>query len=153
MLKVTMQHNAPNALGLIEQVHIASIKSSHYYSGYAKWFADKFVPSYSAGGSSILSAHCKEYNTLIGFCLLKHEPDEVKISNLSPLINGVGVAQCLLEGCDLILAKDYDIHVPAQATALLNKLENLGFDKVSSCLSSDGTVQYKLSKARNISWI
>lgn len=153
MLRTTLQHNAKGALDLIQNVKAKSIKSSHYYEGYSDWLINKFIPSYNSGNSSIITTHCKCYDTLIGFCLLKHDSQEVKISNLSPLVDGVGITQSLLDGCEFVLDRDYDIYVPSQASDLLDKLQRIGFHHVEQCVSTDGTFQHKLTKPRNISWL
>ncbi len=152
MLKTHIVHNHPHALQLIEQVRTRSIKSSHYYPEYNQWFKHKFTPNYFQDKASIITIHCKTYDTLLGFCLLKHA-GEVKISNLSPLVDGVGVTQCLLDGCEFVLDQDYDIYIPDQALALIQKVKALGFHHVEVGLSNDLTRQHKFTKPRNISWI
>lgn len=152
MLKVHIEHNRPDALQLIERVNNSSIKSSHYYPDYDQWFKHKFIPNHLQGKASIITTHCKTYDTLLGFCLLKHD-GEVKISNLSPLVDGVGVTQCLLDGCEFVFNQDYDIYIPEQALALIEKVKVLGFHHVEMGLSNDQTKQHKFTKPRNISWI
>lgn len=152
MLKLNIQHNAEMALELINGVSHSSIKSHHYYHGYREWFINKFSPAYREGKASILTTHCKTYNTLLGFCLLKHD-EEVKISNLSPLVDGVGITQSLLDSCEFVLDKDYDIYIPDQASDLISKVKVLGFHHVEVGLSKDLTQQHKFSKPKNISWI
>lgn len=152
MLKINIQHNHEDALNFICGVNNQSVKSNHFYNGYIDWFRNTFMMQFKEGKASIITAHCKTYNTLIGFGLIKHDT-ETKISNLSPLVDGVGVTQCLLDSCDFILTKDYDIFIPEQAIELIQKVKTLGFHFVEENLSNDLTKQLKFSKPRNITWI
>lgn len=152
MLKTTILHNATGVLDELSGVKRSAVKSSHYYAGYNRWFEDTFKPAFIQGQSSVVSCYCKTYQTLIGFALLKHN-EEVKISNLSPLVDGVGITQTLLDACDFIFCKDYDIYVPEGAVDLAAKLKALGFHYVDTNLSKDLTNQLKFTKPRNISWI
>lgn len=127
MLKIKIEHNHPNSLSLINDVNKKSIKSSEYYKGYNTWYTDKFIPSY-----------------------LKNES---KISNLSPLIDGVGITQALLDSCEFIISNDYDIYIPDQAKNLIEKVKKLGFHHIDTNFSNDNTKQHKFSKPKNISWI
>lgn len=153
MLKTKIEHNHPDSLNLINQINNKSIKSSEYYQGYNQWFRDKFTPSFINGDSSIVTVHCKMYNTMLGFALLKHDSNECKISNLSPLVDGVGITQALLDSVEFIIPNDYDIYIPEQAIDLISKVKNLGFHHINMNLSNDNTKQHKFSKPKNISWI
>lgn len=152
MLKTTILHNATGVLDELSLVKRNAVKSSHYYAGYNRWFEDTFKPAYDRGQTSVLTCYCKTYQTLIGFALLKHH-EEIKISNLSPLVDGVGVTQALLDASDFIFCKDYDIYVPDGANDLIAKLKGLGFHYDGVSLSKDLTSQLKFSKPRNISWL
>lgn len=153
MLKTKIEHNHDDALNNINLINNKSIKSSEYYKGYNTWFNEKFIPSYINKESSIVTIHCKTYNTMLGFALLKHDLSECKISNLSPLVDGVGITQALLDSCEFILDKDYDIYIPDQAIDLISKVKNLGFHHINMNISNDNTKQHKFSKPKNISWI
>ena len=142
MLKVSIQHNREGVLEEIKQVNLKSIKSNDFYSEYPTWFNNKFIPSYELGLSSIMSVHCKTYGTLLGFSLLKHN-EETKISNLSPMVDGI----------EFFFSKDYDIYIPNQAQDLIAKVKHLGFHHVEENLSKDLTQQHKFTKPKNISWI
>lgn len=152
MLKVSIQHNREGVLEEIKQVNLKSIKSNDFYSEYPTWFNNKFIPSYELGLSSIMSVHCKTYGTLLGFSLLKHN-EETKISNLSPMVDGVGITQALMDGIEFFFSKDYDIYIPNQAQDLIAKVKHLGFHHVEENLSKDLTQQHKFTKPKNISWI
>lgn len=152
MLKVVIEHNRDGILDMVLGVHKSSIISANLYSGYNEWFNAKFVPSFKIGASSIISVHDKKHGTLLGFSLVKHS-DEFKISNLSPLVDGVGMSQCLLDGVEFFMDKDYDIYIPEQAEALISRVKALGFHYVGSDLSKDLTKQHRFTKPRNISWI
>lgn len=153
MLKIKIEHNHPNSLSLINDVNKKSIKSSEYYKGYNTWYTDKFIPSYLKNESSIITTYCKTYKTMIGFALVKHDLNESKISNLSPLIDGVGITQALLDSCEFIISNDYDIYIPDQAKNLIEKVKKLGFHHIDTNFSNDNTKQHKFSKPKNISWI
>ena len=64
------------------------------------------MPSYRLGGRDVISVRDKRYNTLLGFAMVKIG-DENKICNLSPLIDGVGVTQALLDSALLYFSKDF----------------------------------------------
>lgn len=153
MLKTSIKHNTCNILADITSVKLSSVKSNDYYKGYKQWFNGKFVPSYNQNESSIIGAYCKTYDTLLGFALLKHDGKESKISNLSPLVDGVGITQCLLDACEFYFENDYDIYIPNVANDLIKKVDKLGFHHVLQNQSLDGTIQHKFIKPRNISWI
>lgn len=150
MLKLAVKTNVENAVSLIGR---KDVKSAHYYSAYADWLDNRFIPSYHNGESTIVTAHCKTYDTVVGFALLKHNSEEVKISNLSPLVDGVGVSQALLDSVDFVLNSDYDIYIPVGADRLIRKVKQLGFHHVEEGISGDGCVQHHFTKPRNITWI
>ena len=96
----------------------------------------------------------KRYGTLLGFALLK-VGDENKVCNLSPLVDGVGMTQALLDSALLYFSKDFSIDVPliSGTIKLHSKLKELGFEVVSSGYSNDRTEQMTYMKDRNIGWI
>lgn len=152
MLKLILRNDSENAVNLISNVN-GTVKSEHYYSGYSDWLRHKFIPSYQRGDSSILTAHCKTYNTLLGFALLKHDTEEFKISNLSPLVDGIGITQALLEGSDFTLTGDYKINIPLEAVNLIKRVKELKFELLEQSYSNDQTKQLTFIKARNLQWI
>lgn len=152
MLRLCLRNDLPDAGKLIQGTH-GIVKSAHYYRDYNKWLVNKFIPSWESGNSTILTAHCKVYNGLVGFALLKHDKEEVKISNLSPLIDGVGVTQALLDAADFTLDKDYSINIPMDATALIDRVKQLKFELLGKTCSKDQTEQLTFIKQRNLKWL
>lgn len=153
MLKTTVYINSSNSLEIIQRN--LDVISSRYYTGYKEWLKNKFIPSYKNGNSSIITAHDKTYNTLVGFALLKHNEEENKLCNLSPLLDGVGVTQLLLESVDFVLPNDYYIDVPVndKANKLTDKLVSNGYESIEQNYSKDNTLQTRLYRPRNIQWI
>lgn len=153
MLKTSIYINSDNAIDIIKNQ--SNVISSKYYKGYHNWLYNKFIPNYEKGECSIITAHDKTYKTLVGFALIKHNKEENKLCNLSPLLDGVGITQLLLETTDFILPDDYYIDVPVnlQANRLTKKLIENGYENVLQNLSKDNTIQNRLYKPRNIKWV
>ncbi len=153
MLKTSIYVNSHNAVDVIKNQ--SNVISAKYYKGYHDWLNKKFIPNYEKGLCSIITAHDKTYKTLVGFALLKHNSEENKLCNLSPLLDGVGITQLLLESVDFVLPNDYYVDVPIniQANKLSDKLLKNGYESIHVNLSSDSTLQNRLYKPRYIQWI
>lgn len=130
-----------------------SIKSKGFYTGFESWLQSKFIPGIGFD-RDIISCRDKKYDTLIGFTLIKYG-DENKICNLSPMIDGVGITQALLDACHFYFDKDYTIDVPLlnETSKLHNKLHKLGFEIIEHNASSDNTSQLTYAKIKNLGWI
>lgn len=153
MLRTSIYVNSSNAIEIIKNQ--SNVISAKYYKGYHEWLNNKFIPNYEKGNCSIITAHDKTYKTLVGFALVKHDEEENKLCNLSPLLDGVGITQLLLETVDFVLPNDYYVDVPInqQADRLSEKLIKNGYENVLQNLSKDNTMQNRLYKPRNIKWV
>lgn len=154
MLKLSLRNREENIIQELRQLRKPQIKSKDYYPGYDLWFENRFMPSYLVGERDVISLRDKKYNTLLGFCLLK-VGDENKICNLSPLVDGVGITQTLLDSTVHYFNKDYTIDVPLlnDTVKLHQKLKQLGFEILSSGFSNDRTAQITYIKPKNLTWI
>lgn len=153
MLRTSIYVNSSNSIEIIKNQ--SNVISAKYYKGYHEWLNNKFIPNYEKGNCSIITAHDKTYKTLVGFALVKHDEEENKLCNLSPLLDGVGITQLLLESVDFVLPNDYYVDVPInqQADRLSEKLIKNGYENVLQNLSKDNTMQNRLYKPRNIKWV
>jgi hypothetical protein len=154
MLKISIRNKEDNVLNELKQLNRLQIKSKDYYPGYDLWFENRFMPAYLLDESDVISLRDKKYNTLLGFCLLK-VGDENKICNLSPLVDGVGITQVLLDSSIHYFNTDYTINVPllGGTVKLHQKLKQLGFEILSTGLSVDQTTQVTYIKPKNLTWI
>ncbi len=154
MLKLSIRNRETNVLDELKHLNKLQIKSKDYYPGYDLWFVNRFIPSYLLGERDVISLRDKKYNTLLGFCLLK-VGDENKICNLSPLVDGVGITQALLDSSVHYFNTDYTIDVPLLdgTVKLHHKLKQLGFEILSTGFSSDQTAQVTYIKPKNLTWI
>lgn len=154
MLKLTVRNKEANILDELNHLNSRQIKSKVFYPGYITWFNNIFVPDYLDGGRDIISVRDKRYGTLVGFVLLKTN-SENKICNLSPLVDGVGLTQALLDSALQYFSKDFNIEVPLndETIRLHSKLNQLGFEIKKHTLSKDNVPQITYIKPMNISWI
>ena len=81
--------------------------------------------------------------------------DENKICNLSPLVDGVGMTQAILDSALLYYSHDFTIDVPItpETIKLHSKLHSLGFETLHHGLSKDHVSQITYIKDRNLGWI
>lgn len=154
MLKISASNNDAEILGQIESLTEHAIRSKLFYPGFSDWFSNTFKPGLERGDRSIISLRDKRYGTLLGFSLLKNG-EENKICNLSPLVDGVGITQALLDVSLFYFSKDFIIDVPInpETVRLHEKLKALNFDRLSQSMSSDNTKQITYIFPRNISWL
>lgn len=154
MLKISASNDDPDVLGQIESLTEHSVRSKLFYPGFGSWFERTFKPGLESGDRSIISLRDKRYGTLLGFTLLK-SGEENKICNLSPLIDGVGITQALLDVSLFYFDKDFVIDVPLnpEIERLHQKLKVLNFDRLSETMSSDNTKQLTYIFPKNLSWI
>lgn len=154
MLKISASNSDSEVLGQIESLTEHSIRSKLFYPGFGDWFSNTFKPGLESGDRSIISLRDKRYGTLLGFSLLKTGQEE-KICNLSPLVDGVGVTQALLDVSLFYFNKDFTIDVPlnAETQRLHQKLKTLGFDRLAQTMSVDRTEQITYVFPKNISWL
>lgn len=154
MLKLNIKNRETDIHEEIIRTSKLQVKSRDYYPGFDEWLENRFMPSYVLGGRDIISVRDKRYGTLLGFALLK-VGEENKICNLSPLVDGVGMTQALLDSALIYFSKDFSIDVPliSDTIKLHSKLKQLGFEVVSSGFSNDRTAQVTYVKDRNIGWI
>lgn len=130
------------------------ILSRGYYSGYSHWFENTFLPGLETGEREIISLRDKEYDTLMGFALLKRG-GENKLCTISPLIGGLGLTQAILDTSLFYFDRDFKIDVPLndRAVKLHSRLRTLGFEIYTHGFSADNTPQITYVKPLNISWI
>ena len=154
MLKLNIKNRENDILDEIIRTTQLQVKSRVYYPGFDEWLHNRFMPSYLIGGRDVISVRDKRYGTLLGFALMKIG-EENKICNLSPLVDGVGMTQALLDSALIYFSKDFSIDVPliGDTIKLHSKLKQLGFEVVSSGFSNDRTAQVTYVKDRNIGWI
>ena len=105
-------------------------------------------------GDIVESVRDKRYGTLLGFALLKIGTEN-KICNLSPLVDGVGMTQAILDASLLYYNRDFTIDVPItpETIKLHSKLHSLGFEALHHGLSKDHVSQITYIKDRNLGWI
>lgn len=153
MLKLTLKNDDVSAIDDIVRLSSRSIKSKVFYPGFDTWLHTKFLPGLGTD-RDIVTCRDKRYDTIVGFALLK-VGQENKLCNLSPLIDGVGITQVLLDTCHFYFEKDYIIDVPLldETKRLHQKLNQLGFEVLQENISQDMTIQKTYIKARNIGWI
>lgn len=153
MLKTTIRNKDEQVIDAILN-NGSFIKSRNFYPGFDKWFLNRFMPEYQEGGRDIISVRCKTYNTLLGFSLIKYG-DDSKICNLSPMVDGVGITQAMLDSSLFFLEGQFTIDVPllTDTARLSDKLVRLGFDKLMVGLSNDNTIQQTFIKHTNLKWI
>lgn len=154
MIKLDIRNQESNILDELLHLTKNQVKSRIYYPGFDEWFKLRFMPSYLLGERDVVSLRDKRYGTLVGFCLLS-TGTEKKICNLSPLIDGVGLTQALLDSCCLYFKDDFIIDVPLnqETSKLHDKLQYLGFNEYNDAPSQDGVSQITYIKSSNISWI
>lgn len=153
MLKLTLKNEDVLAIDDIVRLSGKSIKSKVFYPGFDTWLHTKFLPGLGKD-RDIITCRDKRYDTLIGFALLK-QGEENKLCNLSPLIDGGGITQVLLDTCHFYFDQDYTIDVPLleETRKLHDKLNQLGFELLQQNTSQDLTIQKTYIKAKNIGWI
>jgi hypothetical protein len=153
MVKLNLRTEDMCAISHIQQLSSLAIKSKSFYSGFDTWLTAKFIPGLGID-REIISCRDKKYDTLIGFTLLK-VGSENKICNLSPMVDGVGITQALLDTCHFYFDKDYIIDVPLlnETSRLHSKLQELGFEIIESNVSVDNTSQLTYAKIKNLGWI
>lgn len=154
MLKLSISNNDNYITDEITRMSKSQVKSRDYYPGFDLWLATRFMPGLRTGERDVISVRDKRYETLIGFCLLK-KGKENKICNLSPLLDGVGMTQALLDSALMYFNKDFTIDVPVrdETFKLHHKLKLLGFEVLSHGLSNDLSHQITYIKPMNIGWI
>lgn len=153
MIKLALRNNDVSAIDDIIRLSSKSIKSKVFYPGFDTWLHTKFIPGLDVS-RDIITCRDKRYDTMVGFALIKIG-EENKLCNLSPLIDGVGITQVLLDTCHFYFEDDYTIDVPLlnETTRLHQKLNQLGFELLQQNTSQDLTIQKTYIKAKNIGWI
>lgn len=154
MLKISASNSDHRILDEIEALSDRALKSRLFYPGFQDWFDNKFKPGLEDGTRTIISLRDKRYDTLLGFSLLKNDR-ESKICNLSPLIDGVGITQALLDVSLFYFSSDFTIDVPinSETARLHEKLKVLNFDRLTQSTSYDNIEQITYIFPRNISWL
>ena len=154
MIKLSIVNRENDILDELIHLNQQQVKSRVYYPGFETWFDNVFTPSYLQGDRDVISVRDKRYGTLLGFALLK-VGNENKICNLSPLVDGVGMSQAILDASLLYYNKDFTIDVPItpETVKLHDKLNTLGFERIEQTLSKDHVNQITYIKDRNIGWI
>ena len=154
MIKLSIVNRENDILDELMHLNKQQVKSRVYYPGFGIWFNDVFTPSYINGDRDVITVRDKRYGTLLGFALLKIG-DENKICNLSPLVDGVGMTQAILDASLLYYSKDFTIDVPItpETIKLHSKLHSLGFEALHHGLSKDHVSQITYIKDRNLGWI
>lgn len=154
MIKLSIVNRENDILDELIHLNQQQVKSRVYYPGFKTWFDNVFTPSYLQGDRDVISVRDKRYGTLLGFALLK-VGNENKICNLSPLVDGVGMTQAILDASLLYYNKDFTIDVPItpETVKLHDKLNTLGFERIEQTLSKDHVNQITYIKDRNIGWI
>lgn len=155
MLKLDIREGSLLDIVEINRLSSVTIKSKSFYKGFNQWFNETFTPGLGSGERSVLSVRDKRYGTLVGFSLLKRSHDEYKLCNLSPLLDGVGITQVLLDASLFYFDKDFTIDVPLnpETQALHSKLKHLGFESLNYNQSTDATLQQTYIKPVNLSWL
>ena len=154
MIKLSIVNREDNILDELIHLNQQQVKSRVYYPGFSYWFDQVFIPSYNVGDRDVITVRDKRYGTLLGFALLK-VGTENKICNLSPLVDGVGMTQAILDSALLYYNRDFTIDVPItpETIKLHSKLHSLGFEALHHGLSKDHVSQITYIKDRNLGWI
>ena len=154
MIKLSIVNRENDILDELMHLNKQQVKSRVYYPGFGIWFNDVFTPSYINGDRDVITVRDKRYGTLLGFALLKVGAEN-KICNLSPLVDGVGMTQAILDSALLYYNRDFTIDVPitSETIKLHSKLHSLGFEALHHGLSKDHVSQITYIKDRNLGWI
>ena len=154
MIKLSIVNREDNILDELIHLNQQQVKSRVYYPGFSYWFDQVFIPSYNVGDRDVITVRDKRYGTLLGFALLKVGAEN-KICNLSPLVDGVGMTQAILDSALLYYNRDFTIDVPItlETIKLHSKLHSLGFEALHHGLSKDHVSQITYIKDRNLGWI
>ena len=154
MIKLSIVNRENDILDELMHLNKQQVKSRVYYPGFGIWFNDVFAPSYINGDRDVITVRDKRYGTLLGFALLKIGAEN-KICNLSPLVDGVGMIQAILDSALLYYNRDFTIDVPitSETIKLHSKLHSLGFEALHHGLSKDHVSQITYIKDRNLGWI
>lgn len=154
MIKLSIVNREDNILDELIHLNQQQVKSRVYYPGFSYWFDQVFIPSYNVGDRDVITVRDKRYGTLLGFALLKVGAEN-KICNLSPLVDGVGMTQAILDSALLYYNRDFTIDVPitSETIKLHSKLHSLGFEVLHHGLSKDHVSQITYIKDRNLGWI
>lgn len=154
MIKLSIVNRENDILDELIHLNQQQVKSRVINPGLGSWFDNVFAPSYLQGDRDVISVRDKRYGTLLGFALLK-VGNENKICNLSPLVDGVGMTQAILDASLLYYSKDFTIDVPItpETIKLHSKLNTLGFEVLEHGLSKDHVSQITYIKDRNLGWI
>ena len=154
MIKLSIVNREKDILDELIHLNKQPVKSRVYYPGFGLWFNNVFAPSYLDGGRDVITVRDKRYGTLLGFALLKIGTEN-KICNLSPLVDGVGMTQAILDSALLYYNRDFTIDVPitSETIKLHSKLHSLGFEALHHGLSKDHVSQITYIKDRNLGWI
>ena len=154
MIKLSIVNREKDILDELIHLNKQQVKSRVYYPGFGLWFNNVFAPSYLDGGRDVITVRDKRYGTLLGFALLKIGTEN-KICNLSPLVDGVGMTQAILDSALLYYNRDFTIDVPitSETIKLHSKLHSLGFEALHHGLSKDHVSQITYIKDRNLGWI
>lgn len=154
MIKLSIVNREDNILDELIHLNQQQVKSRVYYPGFSYWFDQVFIPSYNVGDRDVITVRDKRYGTLLGFALLKVGAEN-KICNLSPLVDGVGMTQAILDSALLYYSHDFTIDVPItpETIKLHSKLHSLGFETLHHGLSKDHVSQITYIKDRNLGWI
>ena len=154
MIKLSIVNREDNILDELIHLNQQQVKSRVYYPGFSYWFDQVFIPSYNVGDRDVITVRDKRYGTLLGFALLKVGAEN-KICNLSPLVDGVGMMQAILDSALLYYNRDFTIDVPitSETIKLHSKLHSLGFEALHHGLSKDHVSQITYIKDRNLGWI
>ena len=154
MIKLSIVNREDNILDELIHLNQQQVKSRVYYPGFGYWFDQVFIPSYNVGDRDVITVRDKRYGTLLGFALLKVGAEN-KICNLSPLVDGVGMTQAILDSALLYYNRDFTIDVPitSETIKLHSKLHSLGFEALHHGLSKDHVSQITYIKDRNLGWI
>ena len=154
MIKLSIVNREDNILDELIHLNQQQVKSRVYYPGFSYWFDQVFIPSYNVGDRDVITVRDKRYGTLLGFALLKVGAEN-KICNLSPLVDGVGMTQAILDSALLYYNRDFTIDVPitSETIKLHSKLHSLGFEALHHGLSKDHVSQITYIKDRNLGWI
>lgn len=153
MIRTTIRNRDESVIDTILN-NQSFIKSRLFYPDFNDWFHSTFMPQYQEGVRDVISVRCKTYNTLLGFSLIKYGK-EAKICNLSPMLDGAGITQAMLDSSLFFLDGEFTIDVPLNkdTAKLSTKLLHLGFDKLDLNLSKDNTIQQTYVKHSNLKWV
>ena len=154
LIKLSIVNRENDILDELMHLNNRQVKSRVYYPGFSYWFDQVFIPSYNVGDRDVITVRDKRYGTLLGFALLKVGAEN-KICNLSPLVDGVGMTQAILDSALLYYNRDFTIDVPItpETIKLHSKLHSLGFEALHHGLSKDHVSQITYIKDRNLGWI